>query len=297
MLDTIIRAIRGAVRSTTRTLIVVMVLAVGLSFALTSVALALAAEDELDKIHRTTGVEASLTVNPEQFQAAISAALAEARGGPSQVDRDKIDSQIEDLTEEHLKAIEALPYVRNAAGTSGQPVNYSLPGQEQDEEETDLGANDPAPVPGGPGIAFGGTPPDAILTATDDSAFLTDFASGGTKQLIEGRLFGAEDQGSNVVVIDQNTATTEGLSVGDTIALEGGFGPFESDDGADPPAVEAQIIGVYQDLETATEGGFAFALTTWYAPLDVLRTLQGTSPVTSWTLYPWSWTPPMTWSA
>ena len=130
----------------------------GLSFALTSVALALAAEDELDKIRRTTGVEASLAINPEQFQAAIGAALAEAGGDPSQVDRDKIDSQIEDLTEEHLNAIEALPYVRNAAGTSGQPVNYSLPGQEQDEEGTDLGANDPAPAPGGPGIAFAGTP-------------------------------------------------------------------------------------------------------------------------------------------
>jgi len=148
MLDTIIRTIRGAVRSPTRTLIVVLVLAVGLSFALTSVALALAAEDELDKIRRTTGVEASLTINPEQFQAAIGAALAEACGDPSQVDRDKIDSQIEDLTEEHRNAIEALPYVRNAAGTSGQPVNYSLPGQEQDEEGTDPGANDPAPAPG-----------------------------------------------------------------------------------------------------------------------------------------------------
>ena len=76
-------------------------------------------------------------------------------------------------------------------------------------------------------------------------------------------------------MIDQNIATTEGLSVGDKITLEGGLGPFENDDGSDLPAVEAQIIGIYQDLETATEGGFAFALTTWYAPLDVLRALQG----------------------
>src|SRR6266540_708858 len=79
-MDTVIRAARGALRSSTRTLIVVLVLAVGLSFALTSVALALAAGDELDKIKQTTGVEAALTVNPEQFQDAINAALEEAGG-------------------------------------------------------------------------------------------------------------------------------------------------------------------------------------------------------------------------
>jgi hypothetical protein len=259
-----------------RTLIVVLMLAVGLSFALTSVALALAAEDELDKIHKTTGVEASLTVNPEQFQQAIGAALEEAGGDPRQVDRDAVDAAVEDLTEDHLAAIEALPYVRNASGTTGQPVNYAAPGEE--EETDDPAASEPTPAPnGGPSVDFVGTPPDAVLTGTHDASFLTDFAAGGTKQLVEGRLFDASDEGSSVVVIDQNTATTEGLSVGDMMTLEGGFGPFQEDDGSDPPLVEAEVIGIYQDLETSTEGGFAFAITNWYAPLSVLRTLQGDS--------------------
>lgn len=115
-MDTVVRAAKGALRSSTRTLIVVLVLAVGLSFALTSVALALAAEDELDKIRKTTGVEATLTVNPEQFQQAISAALEEAGGDPSKIDREAVDSQIEQLTDEHLNAIEQLPYVRRPRG-------------------------------------------------------------------------------------------------------------------------------------------------------------------------------------
>ena len=279
-MDTVIRAAKGALRSSTRTLIVVLVLAVGLSFALTSVALAIAAEDELDKIRQTTGVEASLTVNPEQFQVAISAALEEAGGDPSQIDRESIDANIEQLTEEHLTAIEDLPYVRNAAGTKTQPVDYSLPGQE--EEQTDDPAADPTPAPntgGGPGFAIVGNPPGAILTATDDAAFLTDFASGGTKQLTDGRLFDTSDEGNNVVIIDQNTATTEGLKVGDTSLWKRAAFPGEED--TDPPTVDAEIIGIYEDLETSSEGGLALNIATWYTPLSVLRDLQSGSAASS----------------
>jgi len=272
-MDTVIRAAKGALRSSTRTLIVVLVLAVGLSFALTSVALALAAEDELDKIRKTTGVEASITVNPEQFQQAISAALEEAGGDPSQIDREAVDSQIEQLTEDHLTAIENLPYVRSASGTKTQPVDYSLPGQEDEEQATDP---EPTPNPGGgPGVVIGRTPPDAVLTATDDADFLTDFAAVGTKQLVEGRLFDASDESKNVVVIDQNTATTEGLEVGDTLTLKSAA--FPGEEGSDPPEVEAEIIGIYQDLETGSEGGFALNISDWYTPLSLLRELQGDS--------------------
>src|SRR3972149_9291509 len=98
MVDTIVRAARGALRSPRRTVIVVLVLAVGLSFALTSVALAIAADDELSKIRQTTGVEASLTINPQQFQEAITQAIEEAGGDPRQLDREAVDSQIEPLT-------------------------------------------------------------------------------------------------------------------------------------------------------------------------------------------------------
>jgi ABC-type lipoprotein release transport system permease subunit len=279
-MDTVIRAAKGALRSSARTLIVVIVLAVGLSFALTSVALALAAEDELDKIKQTTGVEATLTVNPEQFQEAISAALEEAGGDPSKIDRDAVDSQIEQLTDEHLTAIEDLPYVRNAAGTKTQPVDYTLPGQEEEEQTEDPAETDPQPNQGGgPGIVIEGTPPEAMLTATDDAAFLGDFDAGGSKQLVDGRLFDASDEGKNVVVIDQNTATTEGLEVGDTITPEAAA--FPGEEGSDPPKIEAEIIGIYQDLETSSEGGFALNISNWYTPLSVLRELQGDAADTS----------------
>jgi putative ABC transport system permease protein len=268
-MDTVIRAAKGALRSSTRTLIVVLVLAVGLSFALTSVALALAAEDELDKIKQTTGVEASLTVSPDQFQAAISNALEEAGGDPSKIDREAVDSQIEQLTDEHLNAIKELPYVRSASGTKTQPVDLVVPGEAEEEPQDPNTQVDP----GERGVGIVGTPPDAIITATDDSDFLTDFASDGSKQIVEGRLFDASDEGKNVVVIDQNTATEQGLKVGDMITLEAGGLP--GDEGTDPPQIEAEIVGIYEDSETGGEGGFALDIASWYTPLSLLRSLQG----------------------
>jgi hypothetical protein len=67
LLDTVIRAIKGATRSPVRTTLVILLLAVGLSFALTSVALAFAADDELEKVKATTGVEAAITINRANF--------------------------------------------------------------------------------------------------------------------------------------------------------------------------------------------------------------------------------------
>ena len=270
-MDTVIRAAKGALRSSTRTLIVVLVLAVGLSFALTSVALAIAAEDELDKIKQTTGVEASLSVNPEQFQAAISKALEEAGGDPRNIDPDAVDSQIEQLTDEHLAAIEQLPYVRNASGMKTQPVDLVTPGEEQEEETPDPGPGAQSDADG-PGVQIVGTPPDAILTATDDAAFLSDFSAEGNKRLVDGRLFDASDEGKSVVIVGQNTATTEGLKVGDSVTLEGAG--LTGEEGSDPPSIEAEVIGIYEDLDTSSEGGFALDINEWYAPLSVLRALQ-----------------------
>lgn len=270
MLDTIVRAGKGALRSPTRTLIVVLVLAVGLSFALTSVALALAAEDELEKIEQTTGVEAVLTVNPAQFQAAITAALEEAGGDPSQLDRSAIDDAIDPLTDDHAQAIEDLAYVRNSAGISTQAVSYSMPGEEEEPEEQPA---EDVPASGGPGIFGGAAGADAILTGTDDASFLADFRA-GTKVLVEGQLFDSADSTSDVVVIDQNTATEQDISVGDTVVLEAAGGGSEEEEDAEPLTIEAEVIGIYEDLETASAGGFGFAQVSWYAPLSLTRQIQ-----------------------
>lgn len=281
MLDTLIRAVRGTLRSPVRTALVVALLAVGLSFALTSVALAFAAGDELDKVKSTTGVEASLTINPGQFRQAIQDAIDEAEESGEEFDPSELDIEVESMTGEHVAAIEALPYVRNAEGLATSPVSYSLPGEEEDDEAETEATPTPTPIPddGGPGFGIGGAdPPDATTTGVDDPSFLDDFQD-GTKAIVDGELFGADDLGRNVVVIDQNTATLENLAVGDTITLTAsnfGPGPLNEDDETDEeaPEIEATIIGIHQDVETASEGGFGFTIEQWYAPLSLLSALQ-----------------------
>jgi putative ABC transport system permease protein len=286
LLDTVIRAYKGALRSPLRTTLVVALLAVGLSFALTSVALALAAEDELDKVKATTGVEATISINPGQFRAAIQDQLEQAEEEGVDIDIGAIAAQIEPLTSNDVDEIEALPYVRNAEGFAASNVQYGIPGQEDEEDDA---ADEPAPAEpapdaqdpqgqGRPGGGFNFTPPDATLTGVDDPAFLSDFQE-GTKALAEGAFFAKDDSAENVIVIDQNTATLEGLSIGDTITLTAvSFGPGQTEEELDEDVaaseIEAQIIGIYQDLETSEQGGFGFTIEQWYAPLSVVEQLQ-----------------------
>jgi putative ABC transport system permease protein len=275
-----IRALKGAVRSPLRTGLVVLLLAVGLSFALTAVALAYAAEDELDKVKATTGVEASISINPEQFRAAIQEQIDSAGEGDEggfSVDIGSVQDSIEPLTTEDVAAIEKLPYVRDVEGFAVAPVEYEVPGQEETEEAEQ--PETPQPGPNG-GLIRNISPPDATLTGIGDPAFVSDFRE-GTKSLVDGKLFGQEDAGKSVVVIDQNTATADGLKVGDTITLKSPiFGPIdETQEGTETQYTEttAEIIGIYEDTETASGGGLRFDIAEWYAPLDVVAALQDES--------------------
>ncbi len=286
MLDIMIRAYKGAIRSPLRTALIVALLAIGLSFALTSVALALAADDELDKLKATTGVEATISVNPGQFQEAIREQLEQAGEEGVDVDIGEIAAQIESLTSNDVDEIEALPYVRNAEGFAVSSVEYGVPGQEDEEDDA---TDEPAPVEpapdaqdpqgqAGPGIGINFTPPDAIITGVEDPAFLNDFQE-GTKVLAEGEFFAEDVAGEGVLIIDQNTATLEELSIGDTITLTAvsfGRGQAQQDEEEDvaAPEIEAEIIGIYQDLETSEQGGFGFTIEQWYAPLSVVEQLQ-----------------------
>lgn len=300
MIDTLIRAFRGTVRSPVRTLLVVLLLAAGLSFALTSLALAFAAQDELDKIKQTTGVEAGVSLNPDQFARAIQQEFQASQAEDRPFDSSRVGAAIEPLRLEIADAIAALPYVQRVEVFTVAPVEYELPDREASREnDVSLG---PLQI----------SLPDAIVTGTRDSAFLPDFQS-GTKQLREGRLFTPEDAGKNVIVIDQDTAAFEELEVGDTIVLKARIQPEEETEGNQEQAaaaasqedtaggqgqspaggdqgqqagaqpeepqfreVEAEIIGIYADLEAAAQGGFSPGrIEAWYAPIELVRELQG----------------------
>ncbi len=265
MLDTLVRAFRGIIRSPVRTILVVLLLAAGLSFALTALALAFAANDELDKVKQTTGVEAGVSINPDQFSGAIQKELNRALTEKVPFDSNNVGRNVKPLTTTQANAIAALPYVRRIETFTVAAVEYSFsdhPPAHENDLNTPIG-----------NISL----PDAIVTGAKDSAFLTDFQS-GAKRLDNGRLFTPADAGQDLVVIDRDTATLESLKVGDRIILKSQLLPPS---GQAPPtapefrSVDAEIIGTYSDLQAASQGGFSPArIEAWYAPLDLVRKLQ-----------------------
>lgn len=318
MIDTFVRAFRGTVRSPIRTLLVIILLAAGLSFALTSLALAFAADNELDKIKETTGVQAGVALNPDQFARAIQEEFTASQAEDRPFDSSRVGAAIEPLRQETADRIAALPYVRDVEVFTIAAVEYAFPDREAGREnDVNLGSLQ---------ISL----PDAVITGTRDAAFIPDFQT-GSKELRQGRLFTADDLGRNVIVIDQDTAAFEQLEVGDTIVLratippeeeeetapeaaaeeggeaspgeeaeappaaageaeegqeaaEGGAAqPAEGEEAAQPREVaeptvleaEAEIIGIYADIEAAAQGGFSPArIEAWYAPIDLVRQLQ-----------------------
>lgn len=273
MIDTLIRAFRGTVRAPIRTLLVVLLLAAGLSFALTSLALAFAASDELDKIKQTQGVAAGVIINPDQFSKAIQAEFNRSQAERDDFDSSRVGEAIEPLTTTNADAIAALPYVPDDSVEvfTATVVEYEFPDRKPRRE------ND---------IALGNlriSIPDATITGTRDPTLLPDFAP-DAKRVDKGRLFGPEDAGRDVIVIDQDTAAFEDLEVGDTMLLqtevaaaeEAGEAPSEQPPEPQFRTIEVEIIGIYADLQVGTQGGFSPGrIESWYAPFETVRKLQG----------------------
>ncbi|OGO50921.1 MAG: hypothetical protein A2148_02165 [Chloroflexi bacterium RBG_16_68_14] len=174
-------------------------------------------------------------------------------------------ANVQFLTVDQAEAIKALPYVERVVVFTLSAVEYDLPdrpaGRENDLQ-TPIGA-----------VSL----PDAIVTGTGDSSLLADFQS-GAKELREGRLFTVGDAGKDVIVIDQETATFEELKVGDRIVVKTRILPEEGGEPSPEPQfreVEAEIIGIYADLEASAQGGFSAArMEAWYTPIEVVRQLQ-----------------------
>lgn len=264
MIETFVRAVRGTVRYPVRTLIVVVLLAAGLSFALTSLALAFAAGDELDKIKRVLGVQAGVSINPDQFSRAIQEEFQRSSAAGEPFDSRNIPRSVTFLNGEQAEEIAALPYVERLEVFTVAAPEYELPDRPAGREN-DL-------VLGNLRISL----PDAILTGTRDPTFIPDFQV-GTKELREGRLFTPDDAGRDVVIIDQDTAAFEELEVGDTIVLVQELLPPEDKPDVEPQTrrVEAEIVGIYADLAEAAQGGFNPAsIQAWYAPIETVRHLQ-----------------------
>lgn len=215
-------------RSPIRSLLVVALLGVGLSFAVTSIGLANASDNKLDEIRGTVGTTAVVSVNPAQRQIAIQEEAQKAEEEGRDVDFFGIQEQLRDLTEADLLQLEGVSYATlldvvatTGASFVGDDVTAS--------EEEGTGNQGPGGFGGagggGFGIQLGGGganfDSDVQLQGGIDPSSSGAFAS-GTNIIVEGSGFTPSDveDGAHYVVVDQETAALNGYALGDVVELE-----------------------------------------------------------------------------
>ncbi len=220
-------------RSPLRSLLVVALIGVGLSFAVTSLALRVAASDRVDEIKTTVGTSAVITVNPDQRRAILQQEAANAQEEGRQVDFAVLQTQLQQLTDADLEVVAGLEYA--SLVDIGASIGASYASEELSAiADAAGGADQGGTTPGGAGgqgagagrfggIAglFGGGQSDVLLSGNISLDLHTSFTD-GSNVLVEGRGYGVADfdAGANVVVVDQETAATLGLAIGDLIELE-----------------------------------------------------------------------------
>lgn len=203
---TVIRwAGRTLVRSPLRTLLLVGVLSVSIGLALIMITVNGAFEDRVDEIRAQVGTD--VTVRPAgTFGGGFAIRIDNGAGGGS-VDSASPDQQTQQvLTDDDIEPISEVEHV----------VGYTRRISAQYSGDALQSAIEP---PAGVQVPDGFTGPPVLVAGTEDAASLTAF--GEEAEIVEGRTFESDEGEANVAVVGQSLAEANGLSVGDTVDLEG----------------------------------------------------------------------------
>lgn len=272
---TLSRGFRSFRRHWARNLIIVILLAVCLTFSLSMLAVKLAADQQVKSVQSTVGNYAEVSVSSDALMAYFEQqrTMTEAQRAAqarSMTAEEELANRAETLVPESVtdtfsqnsqvrtydKLLDANVAVSGLTSTSVTPM-FELRGG---------GASTSS---GGGGYQFEGN--------TDASA-LADFVD-GNKTIVDGQLYTYADykNANPVVVIEQDLANTNNLKVGDTIeaTINGASGSGSK--------MELTVIGIYQTQEAqrSDSSGSSQAMTnprgsTFYAPLSVVQKLNAT---------------------
>ncbi len=270
------RGFRSFRRHWARNLIIVVLLAVCLTFSLSMLAVKLAADQQVKSVKATVGNYAEISVSSDalmaEFEEQRSMTQAERNAqARTMTDLEELMNRAEnlvpeDVTDTFSKIDEVRTYdklLSSSVTVSGLTSTSVTPLFQLREGSTSSSS--------GSSYQFEGN--------TDASA-LADFVD-GQKQLVSGSLYTYADykNANPVVVVEQTLAEENELEVGDTIeaTISGASGANSE--------MELTVIGIYETVEAERSdesGGEASqAMTnpmgnTLYAPLSVVQTLNAT---------------------
>jgi len=270
------RGLKSVYRNKARSLIIIFLLGVCLSFSMAMLAVRMAANSQVDDIKTKVGNYAEVRISSQFFfnkyfeeRSKSEGELSkEARGLSEEEARAEREDMLvsEQITDDvslsdyirtydkFLTAGLTLPAMENA---SLIPVFERGLQKEMARLGIDLTANT---------FAF---------TGNTDAASLSDFRE-GKKELIQGRLYDYFDyrNANPVVLIEKNLAEKNGLGVGSTIEAE------VNDKSGREAILELTVVGIYEAKEaertTNPLGNFNPSGNRFYAPLSLVQKLNNT---------------------
>ena len=273
---TLSRGFRSFRRHWARNLIIVILLAVCLTFSLSMLAVKLAADQQVKSVKATVGNYAEVSVSSEALMAYF-----EQQRSMTQAERNAQARTMTDLEEMANRAESLVP--EEVTDTFSKVDEVRTYDKLLSASVTVSGLTSTSVTPLFQ-IREGSTSSSSSgrfqFEGNTDAAALADFVD-GRKQLFSGSLYTYADykNANPVVVVEKNLAETNELEVGDTIeaSISGASGSNSK--------LELKIIGIYETVEaersSESSGGNSQAMTNpmgniLYSPLSVVQKMNAT---------------------
>jgi putative ABC transport system permease protein len=269
------RGLKSVYRNPARSLIVIFLLGVCLTFSMAMLAVRMAADSQVDEVKTRVGnyaeVDLSSQVFFDQYMEQSGMSEGERARESRALSEDEARSQRQEMlmSESMTDEVSRIDYVRTY--DKFITTNIDVPALEN-TAITPVFERGLAEQASRMGLDI--TESTFAFTGNTDAASLSDFKE-GKKELVEGRLYDYYDylEAAPVVLVEKNLADKNELALGDTVEVK------VKDKSGSEAARDVTIIGIYETREAENTNsmlGFNPFGNTFYAPISLVQELNNT---------------------
>ncbi len=269
------RGLKSVYRNPARSLIVIFLLGVCLTFSMAMLAVRMAADSQVNEVKTRVGnyaeVDLSSQVFFDQYMEQSGMSEGERARESRTLSEEEARSQRQEMLmpESMTDEVSRIDYVRTY--DKFITTNIDVPALEN-TAITPVFERGLAEQAARMGLDISES--TFAFTGNTDAASLSDFKE-GKKELVEGRLYDYYDylEAAPVVLVEKNLADKNELAVGDTVEVE------VKDKSGSEATRDVTIIGIYETREAETTNsmlGFNPFGNTFYAPISLVQELNNT---------------------
>jgi putative ABC transport system permease protein len=275
-MGTLMRGLKSVYRNPARSLIVVFLLGVCLTFSMAMLAVRMAADSQVEEVKTRVGNYAEIKLGSQVFFNRFMSESGKSEGELQRESRTLSESEASAQRAEMLMSeqvtddISRLGYVRTY--DKFVTTNIDVP---ELENTSILPVFESGLAKQAASMGLDITKNTFAFTGNTDGASLSDFRD-GKKELVEGGYYTYFDylEANPVVLIERNLADKNDLEVGSTVEAQ-----VKDKSGRDGK-VELTVIGIYETREAENTNnplGFNPYGNTFYTPLSVVQKLNNTA--------------------